>query len=233
MECPMKNFVRMAFAILLISPAYSLYQAHAENSTAMSSNSSTADTTASPSPSPSASASIKPVSVSSTDTSSAAGMVPAASATNASADLRPAAVSTSTAVSPTDTSSAPTGMTPAAPAVQSMAPPAPGVPAVPMPAQPAATATAEKIAETTATENLEFISGEITGADQAAKTITVKLYGETENAAADKILTVKVDESTDITDGEKDRDFKSLTASTEVDVEYDPATNKATYIFVY
>ena len=33
--------------------------------------------------------------------------------------------------------------------------------------------------------------------------------------------------------GEQDRDLKSLTVGTEVDVEYDPATNKATYIFVY
>ena len=84
-------------------------------------------------------------------------------------------------------------------------------------------------------DNLEFISGEITSLDQAAKTITVKLYGESENAStgAEKILTVKVDENTDITDGEKDRDLKSLAANTEVDVEYDPATSKATYIFVY
>ena len=82
-------------------------------------------------------------------------------------------------------------------------------------------------------ENLEFVSGEITGMDEAAKTITVKLYGETENSANDKILTIKLDETTDITDGEKDRDIKSLTNGTEVDVEYDPAANKATYIFVY
>ena len=84
-----------------------------------------------------------------------------------------------------------------------------------------------------ASENLEFVSGEITSTDEAAKTVTVKLYGETENAANDKTLTVKLDETTDITDGEKDRDIKSLTNGTEVDVEYDPATNKATYIFVY
>jgi hypothetical protein len=82
-------------------------------------------------------------------------------------------------------------------------------------------------------ENLEFISGEITGIDEAAKSVTVKLYGETENAANDKILTVSIEGTTDITDGEKDRDLKSLTAGTEVDVEYDPKTGKATYIFVY
>ena len=47
------------------------------------------------------------------------------------------------------------------------------------------------------------------------------------------MLKVNVDENTDITDGEQDRDLKSLSVGTEVDVEYDPATNKATYIFVY
>ena len=49
----------------------------------------------------------------------------------------------------------------------------------------------------------------------------------------DKTLKVTVDATTDITDGEQDRALKSLTAGTEVDVEYDPATSKATYIFVY
>ena len=82
-------------------------------------------------------------------------------------------------------------------------------------------------------ENLEFVSGEVSALDETAKTVTVKLYGEAEDGKSDKVLTVKVDETTDITDGEKDRDLKSLTAGTEVDVEYDPATNKATYIFVY
>jgi hypothetical protein len=88
-------------------------------------------------------------------------------------------------------------------------------------------------APATPTDNLEFISGEISAADATAKSVTVKLYGETENAASEKMLTVSVDDTTDITDGEKDRDLKSLTPGTEVDVEYDPATKKATYIFVY
>ena len=82
-------------------------------------------------------------------------------------------------------------------------------------------------------DNLEFISGEVAEMDEAGKTITVKLYGETESTATDKTLKVSVDTSTDITDGEQDRDFKSLSIGTEVDVEYDPTTNKATYIFVY
>ncbi len=82
-------------------------------------------------------------------------------------------------------------------------------------------------------ENLEFVSGEVVAADETAKTVSFKLYGEEENREENKTLTVTVDDSTDITDGEKDRDLKSLTAGTEVDVEYDPASNHATYIFVY
>jgi hypothetical protein len=104
-------------------------------------------------------------------------------------------------------------------------------------AAPAADGTAaapvENAVEPPAADNLEFVSGEVSASDEAAKTITVKLYGEGDAQATEKVLTVKVDEATDITDGEKDRDLKSLTAGTEVDVEYDPATTKATYIFVY
>lgn len=91
----------------------------------------------------------------------------------------------------------------------------------------------EPVLEPELADNLEFISGEVSALDEAAKSITVKLYGETEQAAAEKTLSVTVDDATDITDGEKDRDLKSLTAGTEVDVEYDSKTNKATYIFVY
>lgn len=86
--------------------------------------------------------------------------------------------------------------------------------------------------EEVVSENLEFVSGEVTLADGSAKTITVKLYGENETSG-DKTLTIQVAETTDITDGEKDRDFAGLAPGTEVDVEYDPATTKATYIFIY
>ena len=103
------------------------------------------------------------------------------------------------------------------------------------PADEAASTEAQAPADATAaaTDNLEFVSGEIATVDEANKSLTVKLYGETENKTPEKTLSVKVDETTDITDGEKDRDLKSLTGGTEVDVEYDPATSKATYIFVY
>ncbi len=97
----------------------------------------------------------------------------------------------------------------------------------------AATTPAPASAEDIKTENLEFISGEISAVDETAKSITVKIYGETENNAPEKTISITLDDTTDITDGEKDRDLKSLTAGTEVDVEYDPASNKATYIFVY
>lgn len=108
---------------------------------------------------------------------------------------------------------------------------APGEALPPAPADEPAPAPVD--AEAQVVENLEFISGEVTAADEPNKAVTVKLYGETETAGDEKVLTVKVNESTDITDGEKDRDLKSLTAGTEVDVEYDPANNLATYIFVY
>lgn len=125
-------------------------------------------------------------------------------------------------------SEAPTPAETAAPAVAE--PPAPVEETEPVPAPPALTPTEEPAV---APENLEFVSGEVSTVDEAAKTVTVKLYGETETDANDKILTISLDEATDITDGEKDRDLKSLTAGTEVDVEYDPTTSKATYIFVY
>ena len=123
---------------------------------------------------------------------------------------------------------------PAAPAVTPAAAPeatpaaAPSVPAVAPAAAPLAATD-----ENSNLDNLEFISGEVGALDEAGKALTVKLYGETETTATDKTLKVSVDASTDITDGEQDRDFKSLAVGTEVDVEYDPATNKATYIFVY
>lgn len=120
------------------------------------------------------------------------------------------------------------------------------LPAIPVPDEPATVAgeaalptdvpapiAEPETAEPQIAENLEFISGEISVVNVETKSITVKLYGETEQGANDKILTVTLDDATDITDGEKDRDIQSLTAGTEVDVEYDSSTNKATYIFVY
>ena len=110
--------------------------------------------------------------------------------------------------------------------------PAPVTPEAAPVVVPEATAPAPTT-EAANAENLEFISGEVSALDEASKSLTVKLYGETENAPSDKTLKVTVDTNTDITDGEQDRDLKSLSVGTEVDVEYDPATNKATYIFVY
>ncbi len=107
------------------------------------------------------------------------------------------------------------------------------VPAPLVEAAPAAAPAEAAAPEVDAGENLEFISGEVSAIDEAAKTVTIKLYGETENTPGDKAITVTVEDTTDITDGEKDRALKSLTGGTEVDVEYDPASNKATYIFVY
>ncbi len=127
------------------------------------------------------------------------------------------------------TESAPAMSEPAAPAVTE-APAATAETAAP---DVTATAVTTGTPTTSAPENLEFVSGEVTSIDEAAKKMTVKLYGDTEDAATDKILTVTLDENTDVTDGEKDRDLKSLTPGTEVDVEYDATSSKATYIFVY
>ena len=124
----------------------------------------------------------------------------------------------------------------AVPTVESVAAEAaaPAEEAAPAAAAPAETAPVEAVAaEVEAAENLEFISGEVSAIDEASKTVTIKLYGETENTPGDKSITVTVEDTTDITDGEKDRTLKSLANGTEVDVEYDPASNKATYIFVY
>ena len=156
----------------------------------------------------------------STDSPSSAG--PASEKTVAvSSEPAPATLAQTSDVLPLPAISAPV---PATPAVTVSAP-------APVAVQTATAGTANPALAVS--ENLEFVSGEIASTDQTAKTVTVKLYGETENAANDKILTIKLDETTDITDGEKDRDIKSLTNGTEVDVEYDPATDKATYIFVY
>ena len=140
--------------------------------------------------------------------------------------------------SPSVSAAEPVVTTTPAPEVSTVASPATDmVAAAVQPASPAPTApmvTDQAAASPTpSTENLEFISGEIASMDEATKTITVKLYGETEQTTSDKIVSIKLDDTTDITDGEKDRDIKSLTQGTEVDVEYDPATSKATYIFVY
>ncbi len=118
-----------------------------------------------------------------------------------------------------------------APAATEAAAVVPAAEPAPAPSEPIVAAPDQEAA--TVTDNLEFISGEVSALDEAAKTVSVRLYGENEDKASDKVLSVNVDENTDITDGEQDRELKSLTAGTEVDVEYDPATNKATYIFVY
>ena len=133
------------------------------------------------------------------------------------------------ATTSTETSSSSTAPTaPTAPVEAPAAPEAVAVATTTLAAPVAAEAT-----EAAAKENLEFVSGEVGAIDAATKSVTVKLYGETDDNVTDKTLTVTTDASTDITDGEKDRELGSLAAGTEVDVEYDPATKKATYVFVY
>ncbi len=143
--------------------------------------------------------------------------------TNSATSAKETASATATTTAPTTSQAAPA--TPAAPATTTTSAVA-GAPPATAPAQAASPEAANA-------DNLEFVSGEVGAVDEASKTLTVKLYGETDSTTTDKTLKVSVDTSTDITDGEQDRDFKSLTVGTEVDVEYDPTTNKATYIFVY
>src|SRR5688500_2004175 len=59
-----------------------------------------------------------------------------------------------------------------------------------IPAEGAAPVEEPEPAVAALAENLEFISGEITAIDESAQSVTVKLYGETENEANDKILSV-------------------------------------------
>ena len=151
--------------------------------------------------------------------------------TPATSASKVAATESTTEPAPVTSSATPEALQ--APEVSPVPQPATAEPSSSETAPPAVVTAARVNPAPAASENLEFVSGEITSTDVTAKTMTVKLYGETENAVNDKTLTVKLDETADITDGEKDRDIKSLTNGTEVDVEYDPATNKATYIFVY
>ena len=132
-------------------------------------------------------------------------------------------------VAPSIEAAAPVEPVPAPPVEPVAVPPVEAIPAPPVETAPVVAAPAAEIV----TDNLEFISGEVSAMDEAAKSVSVRLYGEDETASSEKVLQVTVDENTDITDGEQDRDLKSLTVGTEVDVEYDPASNKATYIFVY
>ncbi len=138
-------------------------------------------------------------------------------------------------VAPALEAATPEPVIPTAPIEEAVVAPALDVPPVVEnpPAAGAPVAAAPVISEVIPTDNLEFISGEISSVDEATQSVVVKLYGETESGTSDKTLKVTLDSTTDITDGEQDRDLKSLTAGTEVDVEYDPASNKATYIFVY
>ncbi len=150
---------------------------------------------------------------------------------SAQQDQAAASATTATVMAKTDSTEGAASEPVATPAVEKPATTAPATePASETPVEPK---TEEEVSDEKASENLEFVSGEINAVDEATKTVTVKLYGETEKSTGDKVISVKVNDSTDITDGEADRDLKSLTPSTEVDVEYDPATNIATYIFVY
>ncbi|HEX5715613.1 MAG TPA: hypothetical protein VF179_05600 [Thermoanaerobaculia bacterium] len=88
-----------------------------------------------------------------------------------------------------------------------------------------------KLAEE-ATDDLEFMSGEITAMDEDAKTVTLRVERTTEDKAP-TVLVLSVDKTSDITDGDQDRTFASLTVGSDVDVEYNSVTKTVTYMFIY
>lgn len=83
-----------------------------------------------------------------------------------------------------------------------------------------------------ATDDREFMSGEITAIDEDAKTITLRVDQTTEDKAP-AVLVLSVDKASDITDGDQDRTFASLTVGSDVDVEYNSVTKTVTYMFIY
>ncbi len=82
-------------------------------------------------------------------------------------------------------------------------------------------------------ENLDFASGEVVSFDAASGNLSVKVYLDSAGNANEQTLALTVDSATEITNGETDLHNDSLKPATEVDVEYDVRTKKATYIFVY
>ena len=110
--------------------------------------------------------------------------------------------------------------------------PAPAASA-PMVAAPSGTqpgTPAEKLPDV---ENLDFASGEVVTLDPATGKLDVKIYLDAAGNANEQTMSLTVDPSTEITNGETDLKTDALKAGAEIDVEYDVRTKKATYIFVY
>jgi hypothetical protein len=74
--------------------------------------------------------------------------------------------------------------------------------------------------------NLQFVSGEIAEVNAPDKTVKLKLY-----SGALKDLVLSFDSSTQITGAEEGK--AELKVGAAVDVRYDPASKKATYIYIY
>ena len=113
----------------------------------------------------------------------------------------------------------------AAPASAEDVPAAPAVPAGEEQAAPAE--------DLPALENLDFASGEILTFDGASGKMDVKVYLDANGEANEQTLSLKVENQTEITDGENELKTDALAKGAEVDVEYDTRTKAATYIFVY
>jgi hypothetical protein len=97
-------------------------------------------------------------------------------------------------------------------------------------AAPAATEAAEGLPDL---ENLDFASGEIVSFDTGNGKLDVKVYLDSAGEANEQVLALVVDNETEITDGENELKTDALAKGSEVDVEYDTRSKKATYIFIY
>src|SRR5258706_10342838 len=75
-----------------------------------------------------------------------------------------------------------------------------------------------------ALENLDFASGEILTFDAPSGKIDVKVYLDANGEANEQTLSLKVDNQTEITDGENELKTDALVKGAEVDVEYDTRT---------
>jgi len=82
-------------------------------------------------------------------------------------------------------------------------------------------------------DSLDFASGEISAFNATSGVLDVKVYLDVAGDAKERTVSLNVDQTTEITDGEADLKADSLKPNAEIDVEYDTTNNKATYIYIY
>jgi len=82
-------------------------------------------------------------------------------------------------------------------------------------------------------EGLVFASGEIVAVQHESQAFRVRIYFDREGNYDRHEIALTYGPQTLFTDGEQDLDRMALQKDREVDVEYDPRTRMATYVFVY